>query len=185
MHTKKKKKKNTNLYVNNIFILNININITIQSSGQYADSLFEAYQKDPNSVEKSWREYFDKYYSYFSSGEFLSDSESPSGGEVSSEGALKMIDDATNLLKLVRAYQAHGHFIAKLDPLGILQQGVDRKQFMPELLKKEHWGFTDADYDRRIYVGDHKQFLQLMGEEAAGIPYFPPFSIQKVDGNLF
>ena len=74
-----------------------------------------------------------------------------------------MISDATNLLKLVRAYQAYGHYIAKLDPLGILQQGVDRKQFMPELLKKEHWGFTDKDYDRKIFVGDHTQFLQLMG----------------------
>lgn len=77
-----------------------------------------------------------------------------------------MITDAANLLKFVRAYQSNGHYIADLDPLGILKQGVDRKQFFPELLKKETWGFTDKDYDRQIYVGDHSQFLQLMGADS-------------------
>eukprot|EP01084_Bolivina_argentea_P014433 26962_1 len=45
------------------------------SIGQYADSLFEEWQKDPNSVDKSWNEYFSKYYGYFSTGEFLQDTE--------------------------------------------------------------------------------------------------------------
>ena len=115
-------------------------------------------------MDKSWREYFDKYYGYFTSGEFLEEDSAPSA--VSDEAAHKMITDAANLLKFVRAFQAHGHFIADLDPLGILKQGVDRQQFMPELLKKECWGFSDADYDRRIYVGDHSQFLQLMGSDS-------------------
>eukprot|EP00484_Ammonia_sp_Unknown_P029358 CAMPEP_0197031134 /NCGR_PEP_ID=MMETSP1384-20130603/10224_1 /TAXON_ID=29189 /ORGANISM="Ammonia sp." /LENGTH=1058 /DNA_ID=CAMNT_0042460619 /DNA_START=34 /DNA_END=3210 /DNA_ORIENTATION=+ len=135
------------------------------SIGQYADDLFERWQKDPNSVDKSWREYFEKYHGYFSAGEFLADAEAPSN--VSNEAALKMIDDATNLLKLVRSYQSYGHYIAQLDPLGILQQGVDRKQFQPELLRKETWGFTDADLDRPIFVGDHRQFLLLMGVDSA------------------
>eukprot|EP01083_Nonionella_stella_P271137 918526_1 len=137
------------------------------SIGQYADSLFEEWQKDPNSVDKSWNEYFSKYYGYFSTGEFLQDTENNNNtNDVSNEKALLMISDATNLLKLVRAYQAYGHYVATLDPLGILNQGVDRKQFQPELLRKEHWGFTDKDYDKQIYVGDHTQFLQLMGVQS-------------------
>ena len=157
-------------------ILSLHTNDMIIIKGQYADSLFEAYQNDPNSVEKSWREYFDKYHGYFSSGEFLNDADAPS--DVSNENALKMITDATNLLKYVRSYQAYGHYIAKLDPLGILEQGVDRKQFMPELLKKEHWGFTNADYDRKIYIGDHSQFLQLMGVAS------PYVTLREVENKL-
>eukprot|EP01083_Nonionella_stella_P010987 31223_1 len=131
------------------------------SLGQYADSLFEAWQKDPNSVEKSWRDYFEQYHGYFACGEFLKSDSAPQN--ISNESYQKMISDATNLLKLVRSYQSFGHYVANLDPLGILEQGVDRKQFQPELLRKETWGFTEKDYDREIYVGDHSQFLQLMG----------------------
>lgn len=146
------------------------------SIGQYADTLFEAWQSDPNSVDKSWREYFEKYYGYFTSGQFLEEDGAPSA--MNDEAAHKMITDAANLLKFVRAYQAHGHFIADLDPLGILKQGVDRQQFMPELLKKECWGFTDADYDRKIYVGDHSQFLQLMGGDSHS------FTLREVEAKL-
>merc|ERR1719206_403733 len=153
-------------------------NDTIHSAsiGQFADGLFEAWQRDPNSVDKSWREYFEKYYGYFTSGDFLADT--PVGDvDLNSESVKKMISDAANLLKLVRAYQAHGHFVANLDPLGILKQGVDRKQFKPDLLVKERWGFTDQDYDRPIHVGDHSQFVQLMGKPS-------PFTLREVEDKL-
>jgi len=159
-------------------------NDTIHSGsiGQFADGLFEAWQRDPNSVDKSWREYFEKYYGYFTSGAFIKDG---SGSGSSSSGSVdlqsgdvqKMISDAANLLKLVRAYQAHGHFTANLDPLGILKQGVDRRQFKPDLITKEHWGFSDADYDRPIHVGDHSQFVQLMGKPS-------PFTLREVEDKL-
>eukprot|EP00485_Elphidium_margaritaceum_P019177 CAMPEP_0202730768 /NCGR_PEP_ID=MMETSP1385-20130828/186803_1 /ASSEMBLY_ACC=CAM_ASM_000861 /TAXON_ID=933848 /ORGANISM="Elphidium margaritaceum" /LENGTH=1108 /DNA_ID=CAMNT_0049397047 /DNA_START=48 /DNA_END=3374 /DNA_ORIENTATION=+ len=155
-----------------LFSSNSNDSVHSGNVGQYFDNIFESWKADPNSVEKSWREYFEKHYGYFSNGQFIKDASAAAatssadgggGGEISNAAALKMIDDATNLLKLVRAYQSYGHYIAKLDPLGILQQGVDRKQFQPELLNKEFWGFSDADLDRRIFVGDHSQFLSLMG----------------------
>ena len=92
--------------------------------------------------------------------------ESGAPSAMSDEAAHKMITDAANLLKFVRSYQSQGHFIAQLDPLGIMKNGVDRRQFVPEMLKKEFWGFTDKDYDRKIYVGDHGQFLQLMGPDS-------------------
>ena len=66
------------------------------------------------------------------------------------------------VMQFVRSYQAHGHFVAQLDPLKILDQGVDRKQFKPELLTIEHYGFTESDYDTPIYIGEIPQFYELM-----------------------
>lgn len=122
---------------------------------QYSDALFEQWQTDASSVDESWNKYFTNLYKN------IDQPSSKTTKEIS-----RMITDATNLLKYVRCYQSYGHFVAKLDPLKILNQGIDRKQFVPELLKKEHWGFTDDDLDREIYVGEHQQFLDLMNVDS-------------------
>jgi 2-oxoglutarate dehydrogenase E1 component len=47
---------------------------------------------------------------------------------------------------LIRAYRVRGHLHAKLDPLGI-QQRADNEELHPS-----HYGFTDADWDRKIFL---------------------------------
>ena len=47
---------------------------------------------------------------------------------------------------LIRAYRIRGHFYAKLDPLGLVE-----RQNEPELDPRS-FGFTDADFDRKIFL---------------------------------
>ena len=49
---------------------------------------------------------------------------------------------------LIRAYRMRGHFHAKLDPLGI-EPARDREELDPR-----SYGFTEADFDRKIFL-DH------------------------------
>ena len=54
--------------------------------------------------------------------------------------------DSIRALMLIRAYRVRGHLYANLDPLG-LHKPADH----PELDYK-HYGFTDADLDRPIFI---------------------------------
>ena len=47
---------------------------------------------------------------------------------------------------LIRAYRVRGHLHAKLDPLGINPRPND------EELHPSHYGFTEADWDRKIFL---------------------------------
>ncbi len=54
--------------------------------------------------------------------------------------------DSIRAIMLIRAYRARGHLEADLDPLGLVE-----KEYHPEL-DPAHYGFTDADYDRPIFI---------------------------------
>ena len=47
---------------------------------------------------------------------------------------------------LIRAYRVRGHLHAKLDPLGIYPRPSD------EELHPSHYGFSEADWDRKIFL---------------------------------
>jgi 2-oxoglutarate dehydrogenase E1 component len=54
--------------------------------------------------------------------------------------------DSIHALMLIRAYRARGHFYANLDPLGLEPQHDE------EDLDPRSYGFTEADYDRKIFI---------------------------------
>ncbi|ESQ81052.1 2-oxoglutarate dehydrogenase E1 component [Asticcacaulis sp. YBE204] len=54
--------------------------------------------------------------------------------------------DSVRALMLIRGYRIRGHLQANLDPLGLEPKGDN-----PEL-QPAHWGFTDADMDRPIFI---------------------------------
>jgi 2-oxoglutarate dehydrogenase E1 component len=54
--------------------------------------------------------------------------------------------DSVRALMLIRAFRIRGHLKANLDPLGL-----EPPKQHPELTA-EHWGFTDADIDRPIFI---------------------------------
>jgi 2-oxoglutarate dehydrogenase E1 component len=54
--------------------------------------------------------------------------------------------DSIHALMLIRAYRARGHFHAKLDPLGLEPQQSEAE------LDPGSYGFTEADFDRKIFL---------------------------------
>ena len=56
--------------------------------------------------------------------------------------------DSVRAIMMIRAYRMRGHLHANLDPLGLDPQ-KDHEELHPST-----YGFTDADYDRKIFI-DH------------------------------
>jgi 2-oxoglutarate dehydrogenase E1 component len=70
------------------------------------------------------------------------------GSELASTDVHQATRDSVRALMLIRAYRMRGHFHAKLDPLGI-EAPRDREELDPR-----SYGFTEADFDRKIFL-DH------------------------------
>jgi len=70
----------------------------------------------------------------------------PQGSSQTSEEARKATLDSVRAIMLIRAYRVRGHLEADLDPLGLM-----KKNYHAEL-DPRHYGFTEADYDRPIFI---------------------------------
>src|SRR5690242_2810360 len=70
------------------------------------------------------------------------------GAELTPADLHQATRDSVRALMLIRAYRMRGHFHAKLDPLGI-EAPRNREELDPR-----SYGFTEADYDRKIFL-DH------------------------------
>ncbi|MGN6470855.1 MAG: 2-oxoglutarate dehydrogenase E1 component, partial [Rhizobiaceae bacterium] len=55
--------------------------------------------------------------------------------------------DSVHAIMMIRAYRMRGHLHANLDPLGIAKPLEDYNELSPE-----NYGFTEADYDRPIFI---------------------------------
>ena len=70
------------------------------------------------------------------------------GSELTAADIHQATRDSVRALMLIRAYRMRGHFHANLDPLGI-EPKRDREELDPR-----SYGFTEADFDRKIFL-DH------------------------------
>jgi 2-oxoglutarate dehydrogenase E1 component len=68
------------------------------------------------------------------------------GVELSDAHVQQATRDSVRALMLIRAYRIRGHFHANLDPLGLEPQKNE------EELDPHSYGFTEADYDRPIFL---------------------------------
>src|SRR5579871_6715175 len=68
------------------------------------------------------------------------------GAELSAADVQQATRDSVRALMLIRAYRMRGHFHANLDPLG-LEAPKDTEELDPRT-----YGFTDADFDRKIFL---------------------------------
>src|SRR3954464_10907819 len=76
------------------------------------------------------------------------------GGEASSTDVHQATRDSVRALMLIRAYRMRGHLHANLDPLG-LEPVKDHEELDPR-----SYGFSEADYDRKIFL-DHVLGLEF------------------------
>jgi 2-oxoglutarate dehydrogenase E1 component len=77
------------------------------------------------------------------------------GVQLTDEDVLRATRDSVRAIMMIRAYRMRGHLHANLDPLGIAKPIEDYNELSPSA-----YGFTEADYDRRIFI-DHVLGLEF------------------------
>ena len=148
----------------------------------YIEDLYAKYEADPKSVEAEWRAFFgslkDSSADVTKSAQGASWKKPPviardetlsaldgnwaetekkigdkvrakaqsAGVELSATDVQQATRDSIHALMLIRAYRIRGHFHANLDPLGLEPRKDD------EELDPRSYGFTEADYDRKIFL---------------------------------
>jgi 2-oxoglutarate dehydrogenase E1 component len=80
------------------------------------------------------------------------------GVELNEQHVFRATRDSIRALMMIRAYRMRGHLHANLDPLGLTPHG-DHEELHPS-----SYGFTEADYDRKIFIDN------VLGLEFATIP---------------
>lgn len=100
----------------------------------YIDELYAAYQEDPESVDESWRKFFEGFE--FSLQKYGED------GPVDSSESLK----ETRVRNYIHAWRSRGHLEAKTNPV---RPRKDRKA----LLSLSDYGLSEKDLDTEFEVG--------------------------------
>jgi len=143
------------------------------SNSTFIAELYARYLADPSAVEESWRGFFAELEDdapglaaelrgadwapnqtrVIADGEeaaagkpapasaFASAAPAANGGDVR-----RAASDSIRAFLLIRSYRIRGHLRARLDPLG-LEKRVQHPDLDPRT-----YGFTEADYDRPIYI---------------------------------
>jgi len=99
---------------------------------QTIESLYEEYQKDPESVDPSWREFFKGFD--FARSNFSE--------QLSSE----VFDKEFKVINLIDAYRKRGHLFTKTNPVRI------RRRYFPTL-DLENYELSDSDLEMVFHAG--------------------------------
>lgn len=102
--------------------------------GSYIDDLYRSYSKDPESVDQSWRKFFEGF-------EFASEN-----GKSSSATEAVATPKETSVRNLIYSYRSWAHLIADTNPVR------ERRKHVVNLDLKDH-GLTEADLDTEFEVG--------------------------------
>ncbi len=92
--------------------------------------------------------------------------------QVNADDVQRATRDSVRALMMIRAYRMRGHLHANLDPLG-LEAAKDHEELHPS-----NYGFTEADYGRKIFL-DH-----VLGLEFATIPEMLEILRRTYCGNI-
>ena len=81
------------------------------------------------------------------------------GEPLSGEDIRQATKDSVSAVMMIRAYRMRGHLHATLDPLGLAAMKEDHNELHPS-----SYGFSEADYNRKIFID------YMLGLEYATIP---------------
>src|SRR5947209_10384706 len=151
-------------------------------NADYLENLYARYETDPTSVDAQWQAFFQSLkderadvmtnargpswqrpYPLARSdlisaldgdwretekalGDKVKARAQAAGVDVSAAEVQQATRDSIHALMLIRAYRARGHFYANLDPLGL------EPHHNEEDLDPRSYGFTETDYDRKIFL---------------------------------
>lgn len=111
----------------------------------YIESLYQAYRKDPATVDPEWIKFFEGFDFAVSNANGKVDAagaKGTAGLPVSSEQFAKEL----GVYRLIQAYRKKGHLIAKTNPI---RERKDRNAN----LDLKHFGLTDADLKTEFFAG--------------------------------
>ena len=138
------------------------------ANATFISEMHKAWSDNPNNVDAEWADYFATLGTLAVEEEYR-----PSWGKAPSQvvgahdpdASIKAVAkgiagnrdliagdvrsatlDSLRAIMLIRAYRIRGHLLAELDPLGLQE-----KEIHPEL-DPATYGFTEADYDRPIFI---------------------------------
>ena len=136
------------------------------NNSEFINEFYADYLSDPKSLPESWRQFFDglsdKQKLIYN--DLNGPSWSPNrnkkkislqnndGDKINTYNATELNDakqstkDSVRAIMLIRAFRIRGHLIANLDPLSLQE-----KKAHPEL-KPVTYGFTEKDYNRKIFL---------------------------------
>ncbi|XP_077264055.1 oxoglutarate dehydrogenase Nc73EF isoform X5 [Temnothorax americanus] len=158
------------------------------SSSSYVEEMYNAWLQDPNSVHVSWDSFFRNSTAGASPGFAYQapPSLAPSYNQVPLGALLplgggtqlgqapvneKIIDDHLAVQAIIRSYQARGHLVADLDPLGIMQTDLIHTHYAarkgaPEQVLRQYM-LEESDMDRvfklpsTTFIGGKEKSLPL------------------------
>ncbi len=117
--------------------------ITSSFNDAYIAEMYDAYLRDPSTVDESWRQFFEVAQRIVGGRPDGGVSSSPNAatvGAVSGGADPALLKKAAGAAALMQATRSYGHFAVQLDPLGAAPLGA------PELTPEFH-GITEADLD--------------------------------------
>jgi 2-oxoglutarate dehydrogenase E1 component len=160
----------------------LNTSFLYGGNATYIENLYAQFETDPNTVAPEWREFFgalaeDKAtvmnnaagpawqqsnWPTLANGEMVAAMDgnwaqvekaisekikaSTTVPTLTASAVQQATRDSVRALMMIRAYRMRGHLHADLDPLG-LEPMKDHEELHPS-----SYGFTEADYDRKIFI---------------------------------
>ncbi|MGD9898562.1 MAG: 2-oxoglutarate dehydrogenase E1 component, partial [Calditrichaceae bacterium] len=100
---------------------------------EYIDQLYREYKQNPDSVEESWRKFFEGF-------DFAKLNTAP--GEIQTQSSQKELA----VLNLINGYRTRGHFFTKTNPVR------NRRKYSPTLAI-ENFNLTENDLDTVFQAG--------------------------------
>ncbi|MDE5418956.1 2-oxoglutarate dehydrogenase E1 component [Labilibaculum sp. DW002] len=107
---------------------------------EFIDELYQSYKNDPESVEESWRQFFQGFD--FASTKFPVKQEST----IDKIPASNSMNKEFNVMNLIQAYRQRGHLFTKTNPVRT------RRKYFPTL-DIENFNLSDADLETVFHAG--------------------------------
>lgn len=104
------------------------------------DALYAQYQQDPNSVDVSWRRFFEGFDFQKQQFDVLPDGSANNTGEIGGGKEYKVMN-------LINGYRQRGHLFTKTNPVR------ERRKHLPNLTL-DHFGLSDADLETVFHSGN-------------------------------
>ena len=120
----------------------------------FVDDLYQKYLKNPDSVEPSWRAFFQGYdFALEEYGEDGMDSNANSEMAWNHTEIVEEIRKEFKVLELIDAYRIRGHLFTETNPVRA------RRKYTPEI-NLELFGLSDADLDLKFQAAKEISFKE-------------------------